>query len=400
VPVSISVGDEEAGHVISKGTDNVIIELGEEMLVDKVVKGNVEASGAKDTSSASTFSTKGHTVDRVVLSIEVLVEAGGRRAIEDLEVLVGLRPLAIHTIDNSLTVKLVEALDGILGVDGIASRDEGAGELGHDFRTATVTKTILADSKTLFDTGEGGVKLHTLQALLEEGGPIVDGTNRVLPSRGSGGSLSDLVVFVEGGERTTHEEEGNSRRDIGSGDEPNQTSELEHEGRRGILATVGQVVEEIHGPTKETNRRGTFGPGLKGLQNSVVIDGQRQVVRSVELKRSSALELLTRELISDSSGAYRGAVRAENLGGGGRAIVTEELGSGVNVGSSTTSRGREVDPPQMKVVEDRRKVGLAGGRRPKVDRRNMKVSRDTEGRVNDDRVDTVSRGKASNGDEA
>ena len=45
-----------------------------------------------------------------------------------------------------MAVELVEAFDGILGVDGVAEGNMGTGELGHDLRSTTEAKAVLGDT--------------------------------------------------------------------------------------------------------------------------------------------------------------------------------------------------------------------------------------------------------------
>jgi hypothetical protein len=263
VPLSIRVGDEEARHVVSQGANDMIVKLVEEVLVDEEVEGNVEASRAENTAGARALSTERDTEDGVVLSIEVFVEAGGRGAIEDGEVLVGFRPNAVDTIENGLAVEFVEAFDGILGVNSIAFGNKSASEVGHDFGTTTVAKAILTDGELFLDTSKGLVQLHALEGLLEEGGTIVDGADGVLATSSSSSSLGSLVVLVEGSQGPIDEEEGDRGGDIGSRNEPNEAGDLEEESGGGVPLAVREMVEEVHGPPKESDGGGTFGGTLE-----------------------------------------------------------------------------------------------------------------------------------------
>jgi hypothetical protein len=61
MPLGVRVADKEAGHVIGKCTDDIGPELTNEVLVDEVVKGDVEAGRAQDTPSTRTFGAEGDT---------------------------------------------------------------------------------------------------------------------------------------------------------------------------------------------------------------------------------------------------------------------------------------------------------------------------------------------------
>ena len=80
---------------------------------------------------------------------------------------VGSRPDGIDTVEDSLALELVEALDGVLGIDGVALGNESADKVGHAFRAAFEAETVLADAELLLDFGEGVVEGHHLEALLE-----------------------------------------------------------------------------------------------------------------------------------------------------------------------------------------------------------------------------------------
>jgi hypothetical protein len=121
------------------------------VLVDKVVKSNVEASRAQDTPGARAFGAEGDTEDGIPFSIMVLIETRGRGTIVDGEVGVGLGPVGSDTVEDGLAMKLVKTLDGVLGVNSVALGNQGAGELGHDLGSATIPKAILADSDLLLD---------------------------------------------------------------------------------------------------------------------------------------------------------------------------------------------------------------------------------------------------------
>jgi hypothetical protein len=68
---------------------------------------------------------------------------------------------------------------------------------------------------------------------------------------------------------------------------------LKDKGGGGILATVGEVKEEIHGPSKEPNRGGALGGTLEGLVDGVELGIEGEVVGGVEDERFGALELLS-----------------------------------------------------------------------------------------------------------
>jgi hypothetical protein len=174
VPIGIIGGSEEGGHVIGDGSDDVVWVFADEVLVHKVVQGDIEPSRSKHTPSTCTLSTKGDPVHSVTFIIGELVEAWGWGSIVSGEVLVGLGPQGIHSVEDSLSLELVETLDGVLGVNGIAKCDVGAGKVGHAFRSSFEAKPVLALADYFLDLVERFVDSHAFQGLLEEGGSIVD----------------------------------------------------------------------------------------------------------------------------------------------------------------------------------------------------------------------------------
>jgi hypothetical protein len=174
VPASIIGGCEEGGHVVGDGSDDVVGVFADEVLVHEVVQGDIKPSRPKHTPSTCTLSAKGDPVHRVTFSIGELVEAWGWGSIVSSEVLVGLGPQGIHSVEDSLSLELVETLDGVLGVNGIAKCDVGAGKVGHAFRSSLEAKPVLALADYFLDLVERFVDSHAFQGLLEEGGTIVD----------------------------------------------------------------------------------------------------------------------------------------------------------------------------------------------------------------------------------
>jgi hypothetical protein len=146
MPASIIVGFEETGHVVSQGANNMVLVFKVEALIDEVVQGDVEASRPKDTASTRALGAEGHAIDDIAFSVRIWVEAGGRRAVIGAELLVGFRPDMANTIKDRLTLEHVEALNGILGVDGISLRTKGAGEVCHDLGATAIAKAILDDA--------------------------------------------------------------------------------------------------------------------------------------------------------------------------------------------------------------------------------------------------------------
>ena len=98
MPPFITVGDKEAGHIISEGFDDMVREFNGEVAVHEVVEGNVKAGRAKDTARACAFSAEGDMVELVAFIIVVLVEAWSRRAVIRSEKLVGLGPMSVNTV--------------------------------------------------------------------------------------------------------------------------------------------------------------------------------------------------------------------------------------------------------------------------------------------------------------
>jgi hypothetical protein len=104
MPFGVRVADKEAGHVISKGTDDIGPELTNEVLVDKVVESDVEPGRAQDTPSTRAFGAEGDTKDGIPFGIMVLIETRGRGTIVDGEVGVGLGPVGSDTVEDSLAM--------------------------------------------------------------------------------------------------------------------------------------------------------------------------------------------------------------------------------------------------------------------------------------------------------
>ncbi len=116
----------------------MVREFVDEVGVDKHVEGNVKASRTENTASTSSFGAEGNAIEGVALGVGIFVEAGRGRTVVGSEVLVGLRPYFVDTVEDSLALEFVKALDGILGVDSKALGDVGTCQVCHDFRTAAV----------------------------------------------------------------------------------------------------------------------------------------------------------------------------------------------------------------------------------------------------------------------
>ena len=87
------------------------------------------------------------------------------------------------------------------------------------------------------------------------------------------------------------------------------------------------------------------------------------------------------ELVGSGEGALRGAIRAEDLGGGGLAVAAHHLGSGVDLCCGRAGRRGKVDPTQVDVVEDAWNVGLLGQWFAEIDRRDGEASGDANGTI-------------------
>jgi hypothetical protein len=67
---------------------------------------------------------------------------------------------------------------------------------------------------------------------------------------------------------------------------------LEDEGGGGVFAAVGEVKEEVHGPSEKPNGGGALGGTLEGFVDGVELSIEGEVVRRVKDERFGALELL------------------------------------------------------------------------------------------------------------
>ncbi len=100
MPLIVSGDGEEAGHVVGKGFDCVVREFFDKVLVNEVVEGDVKTSRPEDTASSGALGAKGNAVGGVAFIIFVGVEAWGHRSIEGGEVVVGLGPDGVDTIED------------------------------------------------------------------------------------------------------------------------------------------------------------------------------------------------------------------------------------------------------------------------------------------------------------
>jgi hypothetical protein len=197
-------GPKEARHVVREGFDHIVLELRGKVLVDKVVEGDIKAGRSKHAARTGAFSAPWHTIDGVALRVIELVDTGGSRPVVGGELLVGLRPFSVDAVKDSLSLELVEALDGILGADSISHSHMRAGYVAHAFGPTPVAKAVLADTNPFLDRLEGFVGSHAFQSLLKEGGARVDWSERMLFASCSVSSLGGAVGLVQCGHGPMH----------------------------------------------------------------------------------------------------------------------------------------------------------------------------------------------------